>query len=221
MIARAKRRSSNKREGGQDDFDDRFFKTEARDKEVDADRRGLGSDLQIGKKDDAEMDRMDAIGAGNGCDEGNDDGHGRKDVHQAPNDQKKKIQHDQERKGAGDMAFDEIKHLHGDFFVDQVIRQAHGRTQNDQNPADQDDAFSHDLRKVPPFDIPVNDHLDEKNINGRDRSRLADRKISAVDSPNHNEGKRKFPDHLPRWHDHTQWPERSPRHLSPDRLYGC
>ena len=88
---------------------------------------------------------MDPVCEGNGRDEGYDDGQCREYVHDAPHGQEKEVQHHQEEDRAVDMGLEEIQHLQRDFFIDEIIGQAEGSAEDDQDPPHQDHALAHDL----------------------------------------------------------------------------
>src|SRR3989344_3293011 len=68
----------------------------AGEKKIDANRRGQITYLEIGEEDDAEMHRIDAETLRQRQNQRHDDHDGGKDVHDAPDDQKKGIQEQQE-----------------------------------------------------------------------------------------------------------------------------
>src|SRR4030042_6246863 len=59
-----KEKDGDEWERGHDDREHRLLKTEAGDEKVHSDRRGGGSNLKIGEKDDAEGNRVEPLGIG-------------------------------------------------------------------------------------------------------------------------------------------------------------
>ena len=142
------------------------------------------------------MDRIDPISHRNGENQRYDDDQRRKDVEHHPEHEKEEIEEDQKAQFGGYVGGDPLEEPHRHLLVNHVVRRREGNTQDNQDPTDQNHGIPHHTGQATKGNVPVDENLDDENIDDGYGRCFRDCKEPAVDPTKNDDRERNLPHRL-------------------------